>query len=55
MPPGPAKRISLNGAAGSLVEERAAKKLGISIAKLRQAALKLRAAEVMAQRHGDPI
>lgn len=41
MPPGPAKRISVNGAAGSLAEERAAKKLGISIAKLRQAALKL--------------
>ena len=41
MPPEPATRNPAKGDAGSLAEERAAKKLGISIAQLRQLALAL--------------
>ena len=41
MPPEPATRNPAKGDAGSLAEERAAKKLGISIAQLRQLALDL--------------
>ena len=41
MAPEPATRISTKGDAGSLAEERAAKKLGISTTRLRQQALDL--------------
>ena len=41
MPPEPATRNPAKGDAGSLAEERAAKRLGISIAQLRQLALDL--------------
>ncbi|TFC62402.1 hypothetical protein E3O62_03795 [Cryobacterium sp. TMT2-15-1] len=41
MPPEPATRNPAKDDAGSLAEERAAKKLGISIAQLRQLALDL--------------
>ncbi|WP_104132306.1 helix-turn-helix domain-containing protein [Cryobacterium sp. M91] len=41
MPPEPATRNPTKGNAGSLAEERAAKKLGISIVRLRQLALDL--------------
>ncbi|TFD80367.1 helix-turn-helix domain-containing protein [Cryobacterium fucosi] len=41
MPPEPATRNPTKGDAGSLAEERAAKKLGISIGRLRQLALDL--------------
>jgi len=41
VPPGPATRNPTKGDAGSLAEERAAKKLGISIGRLRQLALDL--------------
>jgi hypothetical protein len=41
MPPEPASRNSTTGDPGSLAEERAAKKLGISTAQLRKLALNL--------------
>lgn len=41
MPPEPTRRISNRGAAGSLAEERAAKKLGIEPLELQQQALRL--------------
>lgn len=41
MQPEPADRVSARGDSGSLAEERAAKKLGISLARMRQLALDL--------------